>query len=168
MGDSKTPMGKCEPSPVPSSGPQAGLAYSIFTTTQKKWIVVIAASASWFSTASSFIYFPAIPFMSRDLGVSTEKINLTVTSYLIASGIFPAITGSAADRYGRRPVFIVSLGAYVAVNIGLAVQRSFPVLFVLRMLQSIAISGVVHVLYPSFEALAHPHRNCFLRLRCCR
>ncbi|KAL6398982.1 putative MFS transporter [Ilyonectria robusta] len=147
MGDSKTPTGECEPSPVPNSEPQAGLAYSIFTTTQKKWIVVIAASASWFSTASSFIYFPAIPFMSQDLGVSTEKINLTVTSYLIASGIFPAITGSAADRYGRRPVFIVSLGAYVAVNIGLAVQRSFPVLFVLRMLQSIAISGTVSFAY---------------------
>lgn len=116
-------------------------SYSVFTTTQKKWIVFIAASAGWFSTASSFIYFPAIPFLARDLDVSIQKINLTVTSYLVASGIFPALVGSAADQYGRRPVFIVAIGTYIAINVGLALQRSFPVLITLRMLQSAAISG---------------------------
>ena len=121
--------------PVPTQ------AYSVFTAVQKRWIVFIAASAGWFSTASSFIYFPAIPFLSRDLHVSVQKINLTVTSYLIASGVFPSIAGNAADQYGRRPVFIVSIGVYIAVNIGLAVQRSFAALITLRMLQSAAISG---------------------------
>lgn len=112
-----------------------------FTTTQKKWIVFIAASAGWFSTASSFIYFPAIPFLARDLSASIEQVNLTVTSYLVSSGIFPSITGNASDRYGRRPLFILTLGVYVVVNIGLAIQQSFIALITLRMLQSAAISG---------------------------
>ncbi|KAI1455464.1 MFS general substrate transporter [Annulohypoxylon moriforme] len=121
--------------------------YSAFSSTQKRWIVFIASLVGWFSTASSFIYFPAIPFLARDTGVSVENINLTVTSYLIASGIFPSITGDAADRYGRRPVFVVCLFIYAAVNIGLATQRSFATLFILRMIQSAAISGTFSIAY---------------------
>lgn len=114
---------------------------SAFIRKQKQWIILIAALAGWFSTASSFIYFPAIPFLAKDLGVSVEHINLSVTSYLIASGIFPSITGDAADKFGRRPVFVISLAVYGAINIGLAIQRSFVVLMVLRIFQSAAISG---------------------------
>jgi hypothetical protein len=115
--------------------------YSVFTSTQKGWILFIAAWAGWFSTASSFIYFPAIPFLADDMNVSVQDINLTVTSYLIASGIFPTVTGSVADIYGRRVTLMISLTAYAAINVGLATQRSFAALFILRMLQSVAISG---------------------------
>jgi MFS family permease len=117
--------------------------YSVFRPAQKRWIIFIAAWAGWFSTASSFIYFPAIPFMAHDMGVSIQKINLTVTSYMIASGVFPAITGNAADRYGRRITLLASLAVYTIANIGIAVQRSFTALFMLRMLQSAAISGMI-------------------------
>lgn len=120
--------------------------YTVFTQKQKSWIIFIAALAGWFSTASSFVYFPAIPFIAADMGISIEQVNLTVTLYLIASAIFPAITGNIADRYGRRIAFIFSLGAYVFVNIGLALQRNLAALFVLRMLQSASISGA-HYLY---------------------
>ncbi|ROV96974.1 hypothetical protein VSDG_04160 [Cytospora chrysosperma] len=77
------------------------------------------------------------------MNVSVQDINLTVTSYLIASGIFPTVTGSVADIYGRRVTLMVSLTAYAAINVGLATQRSFAALFILRMLQSVAISGRV-------------------------
>lgn len=117
--------------------------YSIFTPSQKGWIIVIAACAGWFSTASSFIYFPAIPFLATDMDVSIQDINLTVTSYLIASGVFPTITGNLADIYGRRITLLISLAVYTAANVGLATQRSFAALFVLRMLQSAAISGAL-------------------------
>ncbi|KAI0376959.1 MFS general substrate transporter [Hypomontagnella monticulosa] len=130
--------------------------YSAFSTTQKKWVIFISALAGWFSTASSFIYFPAIPFLARDTNVSVENINLTVTSYLIASGIFPSITGDAADRYGRRPVFLVCLCVYAFVNVGLAVQRSFACLFVLRMVQSAAISGTFSIAYGIIGDLTVP------------
>lgn len=49
--------------------------YSIFTSTQKGWILFIAAWAGWFATASSFIYFPAIPFLADDMKVSVQDIN---------------------------------------------------------------------------------------------
>lgn len=121
--------------------------YSHFTKSQKKWIISLVAFAGWFSSLSGFIYFPAIPFLAKDLNTSIQNINLTVTAYLIMSGIFPALVGSAADTFGRRPVFIVTLAVYVSANVGLALQSSFAVLFFLRMLQSSGISGSYAITY---------------------
>jgi MFS family permease len=118
--------------------------YSVFTIGQKRWIIFLVAFAGWFSTLSSFIFFPAIPSMARDLRTSVEHINLTVTSYLIVSGVVPSIVGDSADMAGRRPTLITILGIYVAANVGLALQGSFLALFLLRMLQSAGISGKLH------------------------
>ena len=115
--------------------------YSAFQPWQKRWIIAVVAFGGWFSSLSSFVYFPAIPALSADLGVGVERINLTVTSYLIMSGVFPALVGNAADKLGRRPVFLATLAVYVAANVGLALQNSFGLLFFLRMLQSAGISG---------------------------
>ncbi|KAK7987567.1 hypothetical protein PG989_007882 [Apiospora arundinis] len=130
-------------SPEPSIPP----SYSAFQPWQKRCIIAVVAFGGWFSSLSSFIYFPAIPALAEDLGVSVEKINLTVTSYLIMSGIFPALVGNAADKLGRRPVFLATLVVYVGANIGLALQNSFGLLFFLRMLQSAGISGTYSVTY---------------------
>lgn len=126
---------------------QETLPYSAFSIAQKRWIMALVAFAGWFSSLSSFIYFPTIPSIASDLDVTTERINLTVTAYLIMSGIIPSIVGNAADTVGRRPVFIVTLAVYVAANVGLALQSSFGLLFFLRMVQSAGISGSYSVTY---------------------
>lgn len=130
--------------------------YSAFSRVQKNYIISLAAFAGWFSSASSFIYFPAIPALAQDLGESIARINLTVTSYLIVSGLFPSITGNAADRFGRRPVFLVALTVYLLSNVGLALQSDFRLLFFLRMLQSAAISGTFSITYGVLSDLFSP------------
>ena len=117
------------------------IPYSVFSKSQKRMIVFLAAFAAMFSPLSSFIYYPAITAMSKDLHVSIEKINLTITSYMIVSGIAPAVIGDLADMTGRRWVYIITLAIYLTANLGLALQRSWPALFALRMLQSIGSSG---------------------------
>ncbi|TLD30943.1 hypothetical protein PspLS_01947 [Pyricularia sp. CBS 133598] len=115
--------------------------YSIFTTGQKKWISNVTAFGAMFSTMSSYIYFPALVPMARDLDVSVSLINLTVTSYLIVAGIAPAFMGDFADQSGRRPAYMLMFTLVFCANIGLALQKSYPALLVLRMLQSAGASG---------------------------
>jgi MFS family permease len=121
--------------------------YSVISPWQQNTIIGLAALGGWFSSISSFIYFPAIPFLASDLHVSVQQVNLTFTSYLIMSGIFPSIMGDAADRFGRRPVFLVALAVYFGANIGLALQSHFVLLFVLRMLQGAGISKTFSIAY---------------------
>lgn len=116
--------------------------YTIFGKWEKRYIISLITFAAWFSTLSSFIYYPVITFVARDLQTTVAKINLTVTSYMIVSGIVPAIIGDLADQAGRRPTYVIALVVYFCANIGIAVQHSFVALLLLRMLQSAGISGM--------------------------
>lgn len=64
--------------------------------------------------------------------------------------------GNAADRYGRRPVFLLSLSIYLASNNGLALQPSFELPFVFIMLQSAGISGTFSITYGVMSDLFTP------------
>ncbi|KAB8290225.1 hypothetical protein EYC80_011094 [Monilinia laxa] len=86
------------------------------------------------------MYYPAINQLARELHVSHARINLTITVFMIIQGIGPLFVGSLSDIYGRRPTVLVSLLLYLGVNIGLALQSSYPVLMALRCLQSLGSS----------------------------
>lgn len=118
--------------------------YTVFPSSYRIYIVLLVAFAGWFSTLSSFIYFPAITVIADGLHTSIQNINLTVTTYLVVAGIAPSLVGSYADLVGRRPFLLLALSVYVVSNIGLALQRSFVALLLLRMLQSAGISGTQH------------------------
>ena len=115
--------------------------YSIFTRNEKRYIVFLVALAGWFSTPSSFIFYPVVALIARDLSTSVTRRNLTATSYLAVSGVAPAIVGDASDMLGRRLPHIVTLAIYLFANIGIGLQKSFVALLLLCMLQSFGISG---------------------------
>ena len=91
----------------------SGTAYSVFSDRQRKFIVMVVACAGFFSPLSANIYFPALNSLSRDLKVSSELINLTLTSYMIFQGLAPTVFGDLADMIGRRPVYIVGFVIYI-------------------------------------------------------
>ncbi|KAI1077985.1 major facilitator superfamily transporter [Whalleya microplaca] len=125
--------------PIVDSRPK----YSIFTTWEKRSIVLGAAMGAFFSPLTAQIYFPALNIISKDLGVTTNQINLTVTTYMIFQGVTPMFVGSFADATGRRPAFIFCFIVYIAANIGCALAPNYAALLVLRMLQSAGSSTTV-------------------------
>ncbi|KAI0544437.1 major facilitator superfamily transporter [Xylaria curta] len=136
--------------------PAEASPFSVFTTLQKRWILFITGFAGFFSPLSSFIFYPAIVPIATGLGVTIGRINLAITTYLVVSGIVPAILGNAADKIGRRPVYIVALFIYFVANIGLALQNRYPALLVLRMVQSAGIAGTVSLGYGVISDIATP------------
>ena len=91
----------------------SGPAYSVFSDRQRKSIVFMVACAGFFSPLSANIYFPALNALSRDLKVSNELINLTLTSYMIFQGLAPTIFGDLADMAGRRPAYVLGFIIYI-------------------------------------------------------
>ncbi|KAI4280196.1 MAG: hypothetical protein L6R38_004639 [Xanthoria sp. 2 TBL-2021] len=132
------------------------ILYSTFSKTSKRWISVAASFSAMFSGLSSFIYYPAVTPIAEDLHTSIELVNLTITSYLIVSGLAPSIIGDLADRTGRRPLYIATFTIYFAANIGLALQDSYAALFTLRMLQSAGSSGTITLAYGVLADIAPP------------
>ena len=121
--------------------------YSVFTTAEKWCIIAMVSYAAWFSTLSSFIYYPAIHELSQVFSVSVNKINLTVTSYMAVATIAPTLVGDAADVLGRRPVYMITLSLYIAANIAIVLADKYSALAGLRILQALAISGTLSLLF---------------------
>ncbi|MCJ1405016.1 hypothetical protein MMC11_008242 [Xylographa trunciseda] len=117
--------------------------HSVFSKRQKQYIVFTAAWAGFFSPLSSNIYFPALNTLATELHVSSELINLTLTSYMIFQGLAPTVFGDLADMTGRRPTYLLCFVIYIGANIGLALQTNYPALLVLRCLQSTGSSGTI-------------------------
>ncbi|KAK5998552.1 MFS-type transporter clz19 [Cladobotryum mycophilum] len=129
----------------------ASESYSVFSRRMKIWITIMATTASIISPMTGFIYFPALDTIAKDLNVSISLINLTLTTYMIFQGLSPTIFGDFGDMAGRRPAFILAFSIYLCANIGLALQRNYAALMVLRCLQSAGSSGTLAL---SFAVIA--------------
>ncbi|KAH7035814.1 major facilitator superfamily domain-containing protein [Microdochium trichocladiopsis] len=132
----------------------SGPAYTVFPPSMIWWIVAMNFLAAFMSPMTANVYFTAIPVLSRDLGVTISQINLTVTTYTIFQGLAPMFFGNFGDAAGRRPAFIVAFTIFLGANIGLALQRDYVALLVLRMLQSTGASGTIALVYAVVADLA--------------
>lgn len=117
--------------------------YSSFTLMEKRLIVLAASMSAFFSPLTAQIYFPALNVVADDFGVSTSKINLTVTTYMILQGVAPMFIGGFADTGGRRPAYILCFVVYIGANIGVALCQNYASLLVLRCLQSAGSASTV-------------------------
>ena len=87
------PRSQSNAEPVSEQPVASDVAYSVFTVTQKKAIVLSVALGATFSPTSTTIYLPALNQIASDLHVSISKINLTVTTFLVHSCTFgPRVT----------------------------------------------------------------------------
>ncbi|KAI1425145.1 major facilitator superfamily domain-containing protein [Xylaria sp. FL1777] len=115
--------------------------HSVYTTWEKRLLVISAAFSGLFASWTAQIYLPALNNAAQDLHTTAKKINLTVTSYMIFQGVTPIFIGGYADTMGRRPVYIICFVLYIATDIALALTDSYGSLLALRSLQSITISS---------------------------
>ncbi|WWC60193.1 uncharacterized protein I303_102758 [Kwoniella dejecticola CBS 10117] len=135
--------------------------YSVFTPGQKWFIVIFSALGAIFSPISTNIYVPAIPTLAKAFDTTTEKINLTVTIYLVFQALTPSLWGSAGDCYGRRPVFIVLLTIYLLSCIGTALcpTSAYWLLMLMRVLQASGGSALIAIGTGVVADIAMPHER---------
>ncbi|KAK0334096.1 hypothetical protein LTR02_014617 [Friedmanniomyces endolithicus] len=138
---------KPEESPTEERNSQPNIVaaeeYSSFTIAQKRAIIVTGSFAAWFSPMSGSIYYPALNQIAADLHVTSAKVSITVTTYLIMQGLAPMMIAGFSDKAGRRPAYLICFTIYIIANLALALQDSYIALLLLRMLQSAGSSGTV-------------------------
>lgn len=86
---------------------------------------------------------PALGDLAIDLDIAGNHRQFVVGAYLLATGVGTLVPGSIADRFGRRPVLFVALGAYIVCSIACALATSFEALVVLRAVQGFSAAGIV-------------------------
>ena len=111
--------------------------------TLKPLLLVLLALLSAFTPLSIDMYLPALPVIATDLRGTAGDIQLTLSAFLIAFGFGQIFYGPAGDRFGRRPVILTGLAAYIVASIGCAFAAEAGHLVLLRLLQGLAACGGV-------------------------
>ncbi|MCP1366984.1 Bcr/CflA family efflux MFS transporter, partial [Halomonas sp. BBD48] len=106
-------------------------------------VVVLAAMVAMGPLATS-MYLPAFPAMAETFGVGADRIQLTLSAYMIGLAVAQLLCGPLADRFGRKPLLLIGMALFCLGSVGCMFADSIAVLFGYRFLQAFgAASGMV-------------------------
>ncbi|QIQ85281.1 multidrug effflux MFS transporter [Erythrobacter sp.] len=86
---------------------------------------------------------PALDELALDLGVPGNERQFVIGVYLLTAGIGALAPGALADRFGRRPVLLVSIGIYIALSLASALAPTFDALIAIRAAQGFFAAGII-------------------------
>lgn len=87
---------------------------------------------------STSIYIPSMPSIVADLATTPERVNLTLSGFLLGFAICQLVFGPGSDHFGRRPVLFVGLGLYLLATLLCALAPDIDTLILGRLLQGMA------------------------------
>jgi DHA1 family bicyclomycin/chloramphenicol resistance-like MFS transporter len=120
------------PAPVNRNQPPIGFV---------EFVTLIAALMSLTALGIDSM-LPALPAIGASLDVIEPNVRqFVVTSFLIGFAFAMLVYGPLTDRFGRRPVLIFALVAYVVTNLLAAISGSFELLLIARAASGAAIAG---------------------------
>jgi MFS transporter, DHA1 family, multidrug resistance protein len=104
-------------------------------------LTIFLASIGALTSLSIDMSLPAVPAIEHAFGVAAGRGGLTVSLFLAGYALTPLAGGPLADRFGRRPVLLISLILFGASALACSISPSYTLLLVCRLLQGCA-SGV--------------------------
>ncbi len=107
-------------------------------------VFLLAGSVALMMTGVGII----IPIFARrleEMGGGVQSLGIMIMAFALAQFLFGPLMGSLADRYGRRPFVLLSLGSFALANIGFLMVSSVTGFTVVRALEGALSAG----LYPA-------------------
>ena len=87
----------------------------------------------------------SLPSIQRDLGFSQSGLAWVITAYLIAFSGLLLLAGRLGDLFGRKRIFLLGLGLFIAASLLCGISVDQPMLIAARFIQGIggAVSSAV-------------------------
>lgn len=83
------------------------------------------------------IVIPLLPYLADRTGASATQIGLLVAAYPLAQLVGAPLLGRLSDRYGRKPILLVSIFGTAVGFVVLALADSLPLLFAARIIDGL-------------------------------
>lgn len=83
------------------------------------------------------LYLPGFPEIARDLGTTTGRVALSLSSYFIGVSVGQMIYGPLLDRFGRRTPLLIGLFIYLLASVYIVYVSSVDSLIIARFAQAI-------------------------------
>jgi MFS family permease len=107
-------------------------------------------------------YVMILPLFARrfeSFGASVEALGMSAMAYSFTSTVAAPFIGMLADRFGRRPIILLSLAAYVLAFSGYLFAASARLLILLRGLAGVFTAGLVPAITSSVGDLASENQR---------
>jgi len=79
----------------------------------------------------------ALPRMQGSLSATQDQMTWVLTSYIVAAAIMTPLTGWLADRFGRKPLFLVSIIGFTLTSALCGMAQSLEQIVLFRALQGL-------------------------------
>ena len=106
-------------------------------------VILILSLTLGLQPITTDLYLPALPALTEGFGAAVSQAQLTLTALLMAFGVSQLIWGPLSDRFGRRPILLVGLAAYVAAAVTSTLAPSMAALIACRAVQGAAMGAAV-------------------------
>lgn len=107
------------------------------------FIILILGALATISPFSIDMYLPGFPAIATDLNTTIDKVQLSLTAYLVGIALGQLLYGPLLDRFGRKNPLYAGLAIYVLTSVGCAFTESVHALIFMRFLQ--ALGGCVGI-----------------------
>jgi len=105
------------------------------------FLYLLLGSLTAFGPLVTDMYLPALPAMTERFHTSMPMVQLGLTFSMIGLAAGQLLFGPLSDKYGRRPLLLVSMTVFILSTIGCIFSPTIHWFVALRLLQGIGASG---------------------------
>lgn len=110
----------------------------------KKYFLYLIVFLGLLSAFGAFVidmYFPALPEMAEVFHCETSVVQFGLTFCMVGLAMGQLLFGPASDKYGRRPILLLTLFIFVGASLICCLSISISVFIAARFLQGIGGAG---------------------------
>lgn len=120
-------------SSTPDARPEAGVS----------WKVLGVVFLTLFLDLVGFgLILPVLPFYAVTFGASPAVVAMLSTAYSVAQFVMAPVLGRTGDRYGRRPVMLISIAGSCVAMLVLGFASSLAMVFVARFVTGMSSANI--------------------------
>src|SRR6185437_1228119 len=123
------------PMPCDAGVIAAGAATQPCAERSKPWVLAATILGSSLAFIDGTVINVALPAIQSDLAASVAAAQWVVNAYLLLLGALVLIGGAAADRFGRRRIFVVGIIIFTLASMACGLAPGATTLAVARAVQ---------------------------------
>ncbi|CZR55677.1 related to synaptic vesicle transporter SVOP and related transporters (major facilitator superfamily) [Phialocephala subalpina] len=134
--------GTADLNPLPTMDPADPLNWPAWKKNTNLFLVAFHAMMTTFTAAA---VIPAFETFSIDFGISITKASYLTSIQILILGFAPLFWKPVSNRFGRRPIWLISTLCSMVCNIGCAESHSYASQVVTRLLVAFFISPAIAI-----------------------
>ncbi|KAI9815933.1 MAG: hypothetical protein M1827_001925 [Pycnora praestabilis] len=128
--------------PMPSADPADPYNWPAW---KKNTNLVLVAFHAMMTTFIAAGVIPAFQDLAMDLGVGLQRASYFTSIQIVILGFSPLFWKPISNRYGRRPIWLISTACSAVCNVGCAESKSYGAMVVTRILVAFFISPAIAI-----------------------